>query len=310
MNENFVKSLKAGDRGAVSQAITLIESSLESDREIAEKILSQLQEGKGAKCIGITGAPGAGKSMFIECLGMFLADQGIKVAVLAIDPSSPIVGGAILADKTRMMRLSRHSNAFVRPSASGQGYMGGLNSSVGDSVALLEGAGFDVIFIETIGIGQNEIAVRDFVDILLYLISPTSGDELQAIKKGIIEVADLIVITKDDGDLRIVAEQTALTYASVLGNLPVLKCSSIEGTGIKEIWDALVKGFDHTTSNRKEKQRLRRFQEVLHNKVMAAFMNNPAIQLQYSAIETQVKAGKLGPIEGAKQLLDLGFRRI
>jgi LAO/AO transport system kinase len=305
MEAKFINLLKSGDRRVLAQAITLMESSLKVEREQAELLLSQLPTETNAMCIGITGAPGVGKSLFIEAFGIYLADRGMKVAVLAIDPSSPLAGGAILADKTRMTRLSRHPNAFVRPSASGQGYLGGLNSTIGDSIAILEGANFDIIIVETIGVGQNETSVRDFVDVLAYLVSPAAGDELQAIKKGIMEVADVIVITKDDGDLRLAAEHAALSYASLTKEVPVVKCSSREDRGIIEAWASIEACFQQSKRDHKEKQRVRRFNEILKVQLMDEFLNHPAIKKHYAAIENQVKIGKIESKHAVKKLFDL-----
>lgn len=306
MND-YIKLLKSGDRRVLSQAITLVESTLEEDRKQAERLLSEISEANGTWCIGITGAPGSGKSTFIEALGTILVEQGKKVAVLAVDPSSPLAGGAILADKTRMNRLSRHPNAFVRPSASGAGYMGGLTPTTGDVITVLESAGFDIILVETIGVGQNETAVSDFVDQLIYLISPANGDELQAIKKGIVEVADMIIVTKDDQDLRLAAEQTAVSYASLTKNVPVLKCSSQDGIGIEEIWQELEKSLPGTREDRKEKQRLRHFQDLLQKEVIAAFLKSPAVQKAYPKLLGEVRNKRLSPGEAVKQLLKQGF---
>jgi LAO/AO transport system kinase len=308
MDKKFIKLIKSADRRALAQAITLLESTLKEDREQAEQLLSLLPVGKGSKCIGITGAPGVGKSTFIEAFGLYLAELGKKVGVLAVDPSSPLAGGAILADKTRMTRLSRHANAFVRPSASGAGFMGGLTSTTGDVIAVLEGAGFDIIIVETIGVGQNETAVRDFVDQLIYLVSPSSGDELQAIKKGITEVADLIVVTKDDQDMRLAAEQTAISYASLRREIPVLKCSSQDGRGIPEVWHELEKRLQHTAADRQSKQHLRHFHDQLQKEVMATFLNNPEVQKIYPTILSHVRKSDLTPREAVERLVNLGMR--
>jgi LAO/AO transport system kinase len=313
MDKNFLKQLKAGNRRVLAQAITLVESTLALDFEKADQLLNTLitpgASPGHAHCIGVTGAPGVGKSSFIETFGTFLTNQGKKVAVLAIDPSSPVLGGSILADKTRMNRLSRHPNAYIRPSTSG-GFLGGVAPTTGDVITLLDAAGFDIIIVETIGIGQNETAVKDYVDQLIYLISPVSGDELQAMKKGISEVADMIVITKDDQDLKVAAERTALAYTSIDKSKPVFKCSALEERGIEEIWLKLQKKLKSQTNNRQVIQRLRRFHDRLQHEVMTTFLNHPDVANVYPTLTSQVKKGTLLTHEAIRKLIKLGFHGI
>lgn len=306
MDKIFLNQLKAGDRRVLAQAITLVESTLALDNDKADQLLNGLTTEGKAHCIGVTGAPGVGKSSYIEAFGIFLANLGKKVAVLAIDPSSPLVGGSILADKTRMSRLSRHPNAYIRPSTSG-GILGGLAPATGDVMTLLEAAGFDIIIVETIGVGQNETAVKDYVDQLIYLISPVSGDELQAFKKGITEVADMIIITKDDNDLKEAAEKTALTYASVDKNKPVFKCSALEERGIEEIWQALEKSFTSRAIYRQGMQRLRRFHDKLHKEVMATFLSQPDVAKAYPTLISQIEQGTSLTHKAIQKLIKLGF---
>lgn len=204
-------NLKNGEKKYLAKAITLIESSLMSDKKKSNLLLSKLSQNYNSLRIGITGVPGVGKSTFIESFGMKLIELGYKVAVLAVDPSSKRSGGSILGDKTRMMRLSVNKNAFIRPSPS-QGHLGGVSKKTNESIRCLEEAGFDIIFVETMGVGQAETAVYDMVDIFLVLLLPSGGDELQGIKKGIIEIADLIIVNKADGQLEKSAKITMSEY--------------------------------------------------------------------------------------------------
>ena len=238
-------NLKKGKKKFLAKAITLIESSLNVHQLQSSLLLSKLNNNKNSLRIGITGVPGVGKSTFIENFGMKLIGLGLKVSVLAIDPSSKRTGGSILGDKTRMMELSVNENAYIRPSPS-QGHLGGVAKKTSESISCLEEAGFDIIFIETMGVGQAETTVYDMVDIFLVLLLPSGGDELQGIKKGIIEIADLIIVNKADGKLLSQAEITKSEYRnaqSIISNnrkdisSEVLICSSTESRGFNQIWD-------------------------------------------------------------------------
>ena len=209
--ENMIANLRKGKLKYLSRAITLVESSLKFHKLQSSFLLSKLNQSTKSLRIGITGVPGVGKSTFIETLGMFLIELGYKVSVLAVDPSSKRSGGSILGDKTRMTKLSVNKNAFIRPSPS-QGNLGGVAKKTSESISLLEEAGYDIIFIETMGVGQAETTVYDMVDIFLVLLLPSGGDELQGIKKGIIEIADLIIVNKADGNLKATAELTMTEY--------------------------------------------------------------------------------------------------
>lgn len=248
----IIKKLRMGDRKSLAKAITIIESSLPIHRLESNFLLSQLVHNQRSIRIGVTGVPGVGKSTFIEAFGMKLIEKGFKVSVLAVDPSSKRSGGSILGDKTRMTRLSVDNNAFIRPSPS-QGHLGGVAKKTSESIRCLEEAGFNIIFIETMGVGQAETAVYDMVDIFLVMLLPSSGDELQGIKKGIIEIADLIIINKADGDLKKSAEITLSEYKNAQQMISrirkdispeVLMCSSIESFGIEEIWRFIERFID------------------------------------------------------------------
>ena len=220
-----------GDKRALAKAITLIESLLPEDQKAAEKILTHISgHEKKSQTIGITGVPGVGKSTFIESIGSRLIEKGKKIAVLAVDPSSPLNGGSILGDKTRMEKLARHPNAFVRPSPNA-GHPGGISRTTSKSIQLCCAAGYDTIFVETVGVGQSEYAVASLVDVLLLLVLPNAGDELQGIKRGIFELADLILVNKADGEHKISAEQAKQNYESALSlshsKAKIRTCSSL-----------------------------------------------------------------------------------
>ena len=255
---NMSNELKSGSKKALAKTITLVESKLKKDKILVQKILENFKTKNNTIRIGITGVPGVGKSTFIESIGLFLIKNGLKVAVLAIDPSSKESGGSILGDKTRMEKLSVNKFAFIRPSPS-DGHLGGVAKKTHESILCLEEAGFDVIFIETMGVGQAETAVHDMVDIFLVLLLPSGGDELQGIKKGIIELADLIIVNKADNELIKVAEITQREYKNALqitGKprenhvLDVLMCSSLQSKGLKEIWDFIIKFIKNQKKNK------------------------------------------------------------
>ena len=256
--KTLLKKIQNGSRRDLAKAITLIESSLERDKLLAKELLSSIKDKKNCIRIGITGVPGVGKSTFIEALGMYLINKGFKVAVLAIDPSSKQSGGSILGDKTRMQKLSTNESAFVRPSPS-QGHLGGVAKKTLQSIRCLEEFGFNIIFVETMGVGQAETAVYDMVDIFLVLLLPSGGDELQGIKKGIIELADLIIVNKADGLLEKQAELTKAEYsnASQISSKTrvditpnILTCSSIQKKGIEKVWDFINKFIEQIKENK------------------------------------------------------------
>lgn len=255
----ILNGISVKDTRALSKAITLLESTNNFKKTIGIQILTELKKRNYhlSRKIAFTGPPGAGKSTLIEVIGLQLLAQGYQIAVLTIDPSSPISGGSILADKTRMQRLSNEKGAFIRPSASGKGYLGGITPATLDVIELIEATGYDFILVETIGVGQNEVDIKDLVDNLLLVLPPTAGDELQGLKKGITEVVDLILINKHDGVLKAAAELTALQYESALNVLPNHKikvelCSAIEGVGIIEVC-TFIKNFTINEEERRQK---------------------------------------------------------
>jgi LAO/AO transport system kinase len=240
------EAIKKGDRRALARAITLIESDAPHDREKAHKLLEALRPStKRAIRVGVTGSPGVGKSTLIEALGLYVLNLGRRVAVLAVDPSSPLSKGSILGDKTRMQNLSKDQRAFIRPSPS-RGMLGGVAPHSQEVIELLEAAGFDVVIVETVGVGQSEVAVAELVDTFVLLVSPTSGDELQGVKKGIVELAHIVAVTKYDGDLKVRAENTKHEYGHALSSGKPLKSgkwrvrveliSSVTGEGIDALW--------------------------------------------------------------------------
>ena len=244
----LVNGIIACDRKAVARAITLVESKKASDVSLSEKLLEGIQSTDGSSLrIGISGSPGVGKSTFIESIGQLMLEDGNKLAVLAIDPSSSISGGSILGDKTRMESLSRNEKVFIRPSPSGES-LGGVNRSTRESIAIIEAAGFNITIVETVGVGQSQTEVFDMIDIFIVLLSPGAGDQLQGIKRGIIEVADILVVNKSDGDLKSSSRNTVLDYKNALKllkprtkdwSVPVIACSSLEKIGLDECWESI-----------------------------------------------------------------------
>jgi LAO/AO transport system kinase len=270
--------------------------------------------------IGLSGTPGVGKSTFTEAFGMMLIDLGLKVAVLAVDPSSTISGGSILGDKTRMERLSREKNAFIRPSPS-QTALGGVTRRTRESIALCEAAGFDVILVETVGVGQSETMVADMTDIFLLLLAPAGGDELQGVKRGIMEIADIILVNKADGDLKAQATRTCADYAGALqlmrkrpqdpdGFPKVMTISSIENHGLDKAWaeiTALAKWRKKSgvQENRRKEQVLIWFQTEVENGLLARLKTDPAISKAWKSLENNVKSGKTPPDIAAQEVLAL-----
>lgn len=246
---DMAERIKAGERRALARAITLVESGREDHRMQATELLAALGTGREALRIGLSGTPGVGKSTFIESFGLMLTGQGMRVAVLAVDPSSARSGGSILGDKTRMDLLSRDPKAFIRPSPS-QTHLGGVARRTREAVALCEAAGFDVVLIETVGVGQSETVVAQMADLFLLLLAPAGGDELQGVKRGIMEMTDLIVINKADGDLKATATRTQADYAGALrlmrkrpqdpeGYPCAMTVSALEERGLPEVWESL-----------------------------------------------------------------------
>ena len=312
----LARAVRAGHRAALARAITLIESRRE-DHQAASHALMQLllpDTGK-AERVGITGSPGVGKSTTIDALGMFLIERGHRVAVLAVDPSSARTGGSILGDKTRMARLSASENAYIRPSPS-SGSLGGVAAKTRESMLLCEAAGFDVILVETVGVGQSETAVCDMTDFFLALMLPGAGDELQGIKKGLVELADMIAINKADGDNIKRANFAAADYRSALHILsprsehwhpPVLTYSAMTGQGIAELWQKVL---DHRTAmsasgefaERRRQQQVKWMWTLLEQRMMARLRSDPVIRAKVKKIETEVADGRITPTLAAERI--------
>ncbi|MFZ5430926.1 MAG: methylmalonyl Co-A mutase-associated GTPase MeaB [Bacteroidota bacterium] len=316
--DEYVEGILKGDITLLSKAVTLVESARPDHRLIAGEIISRClpYSGKSLR-IGITGVPGAGKSTFIEALGRLLTGQGHKLAVLAIDPSSERSRGSILGDKTRMEELSGDPNAYIRPSPSA-GSLGGVARKTRETVVLCEAAGFDTIFIETVGVGQSETAVHSMTDFFLLLMLAGAGDELQGIKRGIMEMADLVAINKADGNNVEKAKMARIQYKNALHLFPakdsgwdpqVLACSAWEKTGISEIWDTILKFRNlvetngYFLSNRNAQARYWMY-ETIEEQLKAGFYNHPDIKPQLAAFENQVVNAKLTSYEAARKLLD------
>lgn len=315
----LAQGVLAGQRRALAQAITLIESTRADHRDAAEQLLEALLPHTGRSVrVGITGVPGAGKSTFIEAFGLHVVDHGHRLAVLAVDPSSPRSGGSILGDKTRMEELSRDERAFIRPSPSGC-TLGGVARRTREAMLVCEAAGFDVVVVETVGVGQSETAVADMVDMFLLLLVPGGGDELQGIKKGIVELADAIVVNKADGDLAVAAQRAARDYTNALHLLtpanaqwtvPVLTCSALERGGIAEIWQAVGTYRDAMRANgRLDQRRSAQAHAWMWNEIaetlMQSLKDDPRISHYLPELEAKVAAGHLAPGHAARQLVGM-----
>ncbi len=311
------EALVAGDRRALARAITLVESMRAADRVEAEALLTAILPFAGrAIRIGISGAPGVGKSTFIEAFGGYLTATGRKVAVLAIDPSSRRSGGSILGDKTRMERLSRDPNAFIRPSPAGT-TLGGVARRTHEAVLLVEAAGFDVAIVETVGVGQSETAVADMVDVFLLLISPGGGDELQGIKRGVMELADLVLVTKGDGELLAAANRAASDYRAALHLMrpkfpglaaKVLVVSALTGAGVAETWEAITRFHGELEAGGylrklRDDQARRWFWTEVEAVLADAIANDPAAAVLAGRIEADVVAGRALPHAAARGLV-------
>jgi len=315
VDDPLAAGIRAGDRRSLARAITLAESTRADHRARAEALIESLlpATGKSAR-LGISGAPGVGKSTFIEAFGGFLTAQGHKVAVLAVDPSSRRSGGSILGDKTRMEALSRDAKAFIRPSPTG-GTLGGVARRTREAMLLCEAAGFDVVLIETVGVGQSETAVADLVDLFLLLLGPAGGDDLQGIKRGIMELADLIVVNKSDGAFKPAATRAAAEVQSALQLLrpkwpmwrpPVLLASAIERTGIDAVWREIGR-FRAAQRPGLAQQRTAQAKEWLWREIGDTLIDtlraDPAVQTEIAAVEAAVAGGRLSPGAGARRLI-------
>ncbi|MCX7301858.1 MAG: methylmalonyl Co-A mutase-associated GTPase MeaB [Rhodobacterales bacterium] len=317
--EPLADAVAAGDRRALARAITLVESSRADHRSAAEALLARLAgAGRQALRVGLSGTPGVGKSTFIEALGLYLTGQGLRVAVLAVDPSSARSGGSILGDKTRMERLSRDPNAFIRPSPS-QTQLGGVARRTREAVALCEAARFDVVLIETVGVGQSETMVAQLTDIFVLLIAPAGGDELQGVKRGIMEMADIILVNKSDGDLKVQATRTCADYTGALrllrhrpqdpeGFPKALMVSAVTGDGLEVAWAAVkdLAGWRREAGvwNRTRATQAREwFRAELQAELLAQLTRDPALKARLEALETAVAEGRLSPAAAAGHAL-------
>jgi len=315
--DEFVKGILNGNRRMIAKAITLIESRLKDHQTLAFKVMEQILPHTGNSIrLGITGVPGVGKSTFIENLGVALADSGYKVAVLTVDPTSKRSGGSILGDKTRMEKLAAHENAFIRPSPAGE-TLGGVAAKTREIMLICEEAGFDVILVETVGVGQSETSVSSMVDFFLVLMLAGAGDELQGIKKGVLELADAIAINKADGDNINAVEKAKrdleiamhlIQPASPTWSTPVLSCSSVIEGGTKDIWETIL---DHRKKfkasgeflQKRKKQSLEWMWTLVDEGLKQRFKNNEKINKKIPTISNRVENDKISPTAAAEELL-------
>ncbi|MDJ0653116.1 MAG: methylmalonyl Co-A mutase-associated GTPase MeaB [Xanthomonadales bacterium] len=317
--EQLARGILAGDRRALARGITLLESSRDADREPGDQLLERLVPHSGRSIrVGISGVPGVGKSTFIESFGIHAINQGHRVAVLAVDPSSALSGGSILGDKTRMSTLSASLDAFIRPSPAG-GTLGGVARNTRETMILVEAAGFDVVLVETVGVGQSETAVAEMTDFFMLMLLPGGGDELQGIKRGIIELADLVVVNKADGDLTAAAGRAAAEYRNALGFLhprhrdwqvQVLTCSATQQQGINGIWSAMTEFRDQmTASGTLERARSVHAQRWLWDEIsenlMELLREDPHMNSRVQELEQAVAQGKSPPRVAAREVLNL-----
>ncbi len=311
--------IRAGERAKLARAITLIESKRADHRGEAHRLVQDLLPltGKAVR-LGITGAPGAGKSTTIDALGTYLTGLGHKVAVLAVDPSSTRTGGSILGDKTRMARLATDPNAFIRPSPS-SGTLGGVAAKTRETMLVCEAAGFDVVIVETVGIGQSETAVADMTDFFMALMLPGAGDELQGLKKGIVELADMIAVNKADGDNVERAKVAAAEYRAALNilsprspnwSVPVVTYSALTGNGIPQLWGKVLEHKEKMTASgeleaRRREQQVKWMWTMLEERLTARLRNDPAVRSKLKQAEAAVAAGKLAPTLAVEEIAGL-----
>jgi len=321
--ESFVERLLSGDRVTLGRALTLIESRRTADRAYMEDVLDRLMPHTGRSLrIGITGSPGVGKSTFIDSFGSWLIARGHRVGVLAVDPTSKRTGGSILGDKTRMIHLSRASQAFIRPSPAGKS-LGGVAARTRESILVLEAAGYDLILIETVGVGQSETAVYDMTDFYLLLILAGAGDELQGIKRGVVELADMIVVNKADGDRIAAARRAQAAYRQALHLFPpkesgwtppVLTASALEQTGLDAIWQHITDYRRLTTESgyfdtKRRRQLARWMHDAVQTEILDRLFKDTLLSETAQKLETDVTNLKKSPIGAAKQLVSLFLRQ-
>lgn len=316
--DDLEAGILAGNRSLLARAITLVESSHPEHQIEAQDLLMRLLPATGhAQRIGITGVPGVGKSTTIETLGLYLTSIGKKVAVLAVDPSSSLTGGSILGDKTRMQNLSVEPNAFIRPSPT-SGTLGGVTKKTRETMALCEAAGFDVILVETVGVGQSETAVSEMVDFFLCLMLPGAGDELQGLKKGILEIADMIAVNKADGDNEMIAKQAASEYRAALHILtpqspnwspPVMTISGLTGQGVSDLWEMVMKHHTALSASgelveRRRSQAVKWMHDMVENKLLAGLRKSVEVVKLVEDCERDVRAGQLTASLGAQRIYE------
>jgi len=316
---DLAERVVAGDRRALARAITLVESTRGDDRARAEALLAALlDQTGGATRLGISGVPGVGKSSFIEAFGLHLIGAGHRVAVLAVDPTSSRTGGAILGDKTRMQELSRTRAAYIRPSPTG-GTLGGVARRTREAMLVCEAAGFDVVIVETVGVGQSETVVADMVDMFLLLLLPGGGDELQGIKKGVSEIADLLVVNKADSGHEAAANQAAAEYRSALRMIrpagegwqpPVLTCSALENRGLDEVWAKIREHDDIMRANgglwhRRAQQARTWMWSEIEDSLQRAFREHPGVAARLAELERAVTEGRVPATRAARELLEV-----
>jgi LAO/AO transport system kinase len=317
--DDYAAGVRSGDRAMLARAITLVESTRPEHAELAQRLLQALLPSGGeALRLGVTGVPGVGKSTTIDQLGMNLIAAGHRVAVLAVDPTSRRTGGSILGDKTRMSRLAQEPRAFIRPSPT-SGTLGGVTRKTRETMALCEAAGFNVIVVETVGVGQSEVAVADMVDFFLVLLLAGGGDDLQGIKKGIIEIADMIAINKADGDNVVRAERAAAEYRAALQILtpqsatwspPVLTVSGRDNGGLDTLWAKIADHRQKMTATgefalRRQRQAVAWMQDMLNDRVMMSLKANPRVAQRLPALEEEVRAGRLVPTLAVDEILEM-----
>jgi len=317
--DEYAAGVAQGDRATLARAITLIESSRQEHQALAQELLQRLLASTGnAIRVGITGVPGVGKSTLIDQLGSNLTEAGHKVAVLAVDTSSERSGGSILGDKTRMPRLAQDDNAFIRPSPT-SGTLGGVTKTTRETMALCEAAGFDVLLIETVGVGQSETAVAGMVDFFLVLMLPGAGDELQGIKKGVIEIADMIAVTKTDGDNVERAQLAASEYRAAFQILtpvspnwspPVITVSARENSGIGNLWDMIEQHRTKFTKSgelkaKRQDQAVRWMHDMLEERLRARLRADKAVSRRMSELENEVRLGKVAPTLAVEDIVEL-----
>jgi LAO/AO transport system ATPase len=314
---DYVSGVLAGDRSILARAITLVESTSRLHESMAQEVLHRVMPHTGkAKRVGITGVPGVGKSTFIESLGTFLVERGQKIAVLTIDPTSSRSGGSILGDKTRMEKLCQLENAFIRPSPTGQS-LGGVARRTRETMLLCEAAGYGTILVESVGVGQTEIALRSMVDFFLLLLLPGAGDELQGIKKGIVEMADLVAINKADGENRIKAELAKQDQSAALHYLQsatpgwktdVVLCAGLTGEGVPELWEVVEKFYSElepkgTVARRRQEQNFSWLESLIEDELKRRFYEDPRVNAKLPEVRQALIRGEMTAVRAAAELI-------